>query len=135
MPGRWPVAEFKWNGDDADAVILPHQPRTAVYSSSTGNVVVRQEADAMQENDDLIYLTPQGALAVAWALIEEAHLVGLPEASGSLMVESAHWPPVTKRFDHPGTMKPRYPDGPVPASDKAAPEPGPLLRAMQDAAE
>ena len=124
------MADFQWNTDDADAVILQHQPRTAVYSSKTGNIIVRQEADAMQEHDDLIYLTPHGALAIAWALIEEAHLVGLPSPSLSLMVESEHWPPVTRRAQEPGQLKSRAAN-----ADETGSPPGPLLQAMRQAAE
>lgn len=127
------MAEFQWNAADADAVILQHQPRTAVYSSATGNVIVRQEADAMQEHDDLIYLTPQGALTVAWALIEEAHLVGLPSPSLSLMGEDQHWPPPQRRTEEPGALRARALDPNRP--DTPGSEPGPLLKVMNEAAE
>ena len=101
-------------------MILPYQPRTAVYSTRGGGICIRQERDAYEEDDPQLLLTPQGALAVAWALIEEAHLVGLPAPSPSLMVQSEHWPPVTP---------------PSHETKTAAPEPAPLLRAMQEAAE
>jgi hypothetical protein len=91
------MSDFKWNTDDADSVILPYQPRTAVYSTAGGGVVIRQERDAYEEDDPQLMFTPQGALAVAWALIEEANLVGLPTPSLSLMQESEHWPPVMRR--------------------------------------
>jgi|GEM_PF-3920829 len=116
--------DFEWNGKDADAVRLQHQPRTAVYSTATGNVVVRQEADAMQEHDDMIYLTPQGALTIAYALIEEAHLVGIPQPSLSLMTEDMPGPD----REAPSAQRPgRGVDHPEP------PEPGPLLAAMEAA--
>src|SRR5690348_1788030 len=78
------MAEFDWS-KDSDAVVLPHQPQTAVYRNGLGQVVVRQEKSEWEEYDPSILLTPQGALAVAWAMIEEAHLVGLPQPSSSLM--------------------------------------------------
>jgi hypothetical protein len=117
--------DFNWNsGDDSESVILPHQPRTAVYSTKGGGICIRQEADAYEEYDPQLLLTPQGALAVAWALIEEANLVGLPEPSLSLMTESANWPPPTRR----PALDPDPAQRPVPAAND---EPGPLLRAMQ----
>jgi hypothetical protein len=124
------MSDFKWDGDDADSVILPHQPRTAVYSTRGAGIVIRQERDAYEEDDPQLMLTPQGALAVAWALIEEAHLVGLPSPSPSLMVESEHWPPVTCRTEASGQTKPRLAD-----TAEEGPPPGPLLQAMQQAAE
>ena len=111
------MSDFKWSSDDADSVILQHQPRTAVYRSQAGGVIVRQEGD-MGEEDQLIYLTPQGALAIAWVMIEEAHAIGLPEPSLTLMVESPNWPPIIGK---PNT------DTPAP---KPAP-PGPLLAVME----
>lgn len=77
------MAEFDWK-TDIDAVVLPHQPQTAVYANEVGQVVVRQEKADWEEYDPLIQLTPQGALAVAWAMIEEARRVGLPEPPPAL---------------------------------------------------
>lgn len=119
------MSDFDWHGGkDADAIILQYQPPTAVYSSKAGNVVIRQKADESEEYDPQILLTSQGALAIAWALIEEAHLIGLPEIPGSLMVESEHWPPSTRRTDTPAQ------DGPRIANEDEA---GPLLKAMRAA--
>lgn len=109
---------FDWFGEkDRDAIILGYQPPTAVYSTTRGDICIRQKADPQEEYDPELFLTPQGALAVAWALIEEAHLVGLPQPSLSLMVESAHWPP-----------KPAATNQPAP---RPIEEPGPLLRVME----
>lgn len=107
---------FDWFGEkDRDAIILGYQPPTAVYSTTRGDICIRQKADAQEEYDPELFLTPQGALAVAWALIEEANLVGLPQPSLSLMAESEHWPPKTNQ----------------PAPAPAPAEPGPLLRVME----
>jgi len=116
--------DFDWfgNSDDNTSIILSYQPPTAVYSTKGGGVCIRQKADAQEEYDPQILLTPQGALAVAWALIEEAHLVGLPSASLSLMGESEHWPPPIRRPERPGDDSPAGPD---------TPPPGPLLAAME----
>jgi hypothetical protein len=129
MSSMGPTADFKWDGDDADSVILPYQPRTAVYSTRGGGICIRQERDAYEEDDPQLLLTPQGALAVAWALIEEAHLTGLPTPSLSLMVESEHWPPIHRRGEPPA------PAGPVVEPAQAEGEPGPLLKAMQETAQ
>ncbi len=115
------MSDFKWDGDDADSVILPRQPRTAVYSTQGGGICIRQEKDDYEEYDPQLLLTPQGALAVAWALIDEAHQVGLPCPSASLMVESEHWPPPGRRREEAGV------------TGGAAPEAGPLLKVMEAA--
>jgi|SRR6185312_11716683 len=104
------MSDFKWNGDDADAVVLSWQPRTAVYRSESGNVIIRQEADGMYDDeDDQVFLTPMGALQTAWRLIEVAHEAGIPKPDRKLMAKPLDLGPVEP--------------------------PGPLLRAMQEAAE
>lgn len=80
------MTDFKWYSDDAGSVVIQEQPITAVYSNPHGQVVLRQKADGNYTDEDtLAYFNPQGALAAAWALIEQAHLVGLPQPSLSLM--------------------------------------------------
>ena len=110
------MAEFDWK-TDIDAVVLPHQPQTAVYANEAGQVVVRQEKADWEEYDHQVFLTPQGALAVAWAMIEEAHRMGLPEP--------------------PPALRPS--GGAVPAPVHTAPEPQndeePPLLAVMEAAE
>lgn len=126
-------SDFDWNGDkDADAIILSYQPPTAVYSTKGGGVCIRQKADAYEEYDPQVLLTPQGALAVAWALIEEAHLVGLPQPSLSLMGESEHWPPMYRRMSEADLREPPN-KTPAPEASTApeTPAPGPLLAAME----
>ena len=113
------MSDFEWNGADADSVILPHQPRTAVYSGRAGHVVVRQERDAYEEDDPQLLFTPQGALATAWAMIEQAHLIGVPHPSLSLMVEQE---------DTPARSAPETPHT---ASEPANNDDGPSLRAMR----
>ena len=78
---------------------------TAIYLNPHGQIVLRQKADGCyQDEDTLAYFNPQGALAAAWALIEQAHLIGLPEPSLSLMVESPHWPPKSRRAGEPAQV-------------------------------
>ena len=128
-------SDFDWHGDkDADAIILSYQPPTAVYSTKGGGVCIRQKADPMEEYDPQVLLTPQGALAVAWALIEEAHLVGLPSPSLSLLGEREHWPPagMLRRRGEDGLREPPN-NTPAPEASPApeTPAPGPLLAAME----
>ena len=115
--------DFNWSGtgDDAESIILSYQPPTAVYSTRGGGVCIRQQKDYTEEYDPEILLTPQGALAIAWALIEEATLAGLPQPSLSLMAESEHWPPVYRRPQRPAD---------VDSAADAAPS-GPLLDVME----
>jgi hypothetical protein len=113
--------DFDWHGEkDRDAILLGYQPPTAVYRTKDGSIIIRQKADETEDYDPQVFLTPQGALAVAWALIEQAHLEGLPSPSGSLMVESEHWPPVGAKVE---------PDD----SPDDADAPDPLLAAMEAA--
>jgi hypothetical protein len=119
------MADFQWDGDDADSVILPHQPRTAVYTGRAGNVIVRQEADAMEDYDPQLMFTSQGALATAWAMIEQAHLIGIPQQSSSLMPLDEHGKP--EPLD-PGVAA--MAKRPVPASQEK-----PALLAAMEAAE
>lgn len=109
------MSDFQWNGDDADSVVLSWQPRTAVYRSKTG-VVIRQESDGICDDhgDDQILLTPMGALAVAWKIIETAHDIGIPKPDRKVMAKPIDIGPV-----HP-----------------PAAQAGPLLEVMQrEAAE
>jgi hypothetical protein len=117
------MSHFDWHSDkDSDAMVLGYQPPTAIYRTKSGSVVIRQKAYEMEEYDPQVFLTPQGALAVAWRLIEEAHLEGLPSPSLSLMTESEHWPPAGRRTK-----------AEVPAEQNQGSAPGPLLQVMQAA--
>lgn len=92
------MGDFNWHGDEnAEDIVLNYQPPTAVYQTKGGGVCIRQKADETEEYDPQIILTPQGALAVAWRMIEAAHAVGLPAPSLSLMAESENWPPPEAR--------------------------------------
>lgn len=124
------MSDFNWNGDDADSVILPHQPRTAVYSGRAGHVVVRQEKDAYEEDDPQLLFTPQGALATAWAMIEEAHLIGLPQPSSTLLPLDDAGKPADL---DPGLASMVH-RRPAPAANPESGEPS-LLAAMNAAAE
>lgn len=120
------MADFAWNGDDADSVVLGWQPRTAVYRTRDG-VVIRQESDGMCDDhgDDQILLTAMGALAVAWKMIETAHEVGLPQPCRKLM-RSLDAGPVEPPPGLSETVSREHPQS----------EEGPLLRVMNgEAAE
>lgn len=114
------MADFDWK-DDEDAIVLGWQPRTAVYCNSIvggRGVVIRQEADAFSEDrgDDVVYLTPLGAMQIAWRLIEAAHECGIP------------FPP-RKLLTQPLDLGPRR--SPIPLTDPEPIEAGPLLKAME----
>jgi hypothetical protein len=104
------MSDFNWNGDDAEAIVLEWQPRTAVCRTKGGSVCIRQECDGYTEDrDDQILLTPLGALQVGWKIIETAHEVGIPKPDRKVLA---------KALD----LGPSEP-------------PGPLLQVMQEAAE
>lgn len=114
------MADFDWR-DDADAIVLGWQPRTAVYANGIvggRGVVIRQEADGFSDDrgDDVIYLTPMGAMQIAWRLIQAAHECGIPIPPRKLMATPLDLGPV---------------QSPVPLTHPAPPEAGPLLRAME----
>jgi hypothetical protein len=125
------MSDFKWYADDAESVVLQEQPMTAVYSNRQGQVVLRQKADGCyQDEDTLAYFNPNGALATAWAMIEQAHLIGLPQRSSSLMpLDDAGKP---TELDHGLTSMVHR--RPAPAAN-ANPEEPSLLAAMNAAAE
>jgi hypothetical protein len=80
--------DFDWHGNGGSSDILfSYQPPTAVYPTKDGGICVRQKADEMEEYDSEILLTPQGALAVAWRLIELGHQIGLPKPDLDLMAQ------------------------------------------------
>ncbi|MDQ7251652.1 hypothetical protein [Dongia sedimenti] len=45
-----PSSDFDWRSD-ADSIVCQEQPRTAVYRSPTGQVVIRQERSWDQDED------------------------------------------------------------------------------------
>lgn len=116
------MSDFNWDGDDEESVILVYQPRTAVYASRGGNVIVRQEKDAYEEDDPQLLFTPQGALAAAWEMIRTAHSIGLPV------------PPLLEMGADSAQARevPAQPSGPV-VHRPAPAEPGPLLAVMEAA--
>lgn len=116
------MADFGWSGDDADSIVLGWQPRTAVYETKGGGIVIRQEAEGFSDDhgDDQILLTPMGALAVAWKVIELAHAVGVPAPNRKILAKVVDTGPAQ----------------PPQSMTQAAQPPGPLLEVMhREAAE
>jgi hypothetical protein len=111
-------SDFSWSDDQGD-IVLTWQPRTAVFRNGGNGVTIRQEADAYSDDrgDDQVFLTPMGALQVAWKLIEIAHECGIAGPPRKLM---------TKPLDLGPTESPIPLTHPEPVT-----EPGPLLRAME----
>ena len=64
--------DFDWR-EDVECVVLPLQPRTAVYFNPQHTVVIRQESQlGGDEDDSIILVTPDNADAIAKALIATA---------------------------------------------------------------
>lgn len=62
-----PTAEFDW--EDAEAVVLPEQPRTAVFVNPHGAVVVRQRCADDDDSDVYVLIQPHNARLVALAIM------------------------------------------------------------------
>lgn len=115
------MSDFAWSGDDSDSVVLTWQPRTAVYETQQGGITIRQEADGyIDDQDDQVFLTPMGALQIAWRLIELAHEIGVPQPNRKAMA----------KLD----LGPTKPPAPLRPANERQLEPD-LLNAMQQAAE
>lgn len=84
--------KFNWFAEDDSRIVLGYQPPTAVYHEGE-SIRIRQKADETEEYDPEVFLTPHGALTVAWRLIEVAHLAGVPYPSLSLFQQMPDRPP------------------------------------------
>ena len=62
-----PTAEFDW--EDTEAVVLPEQPRTAVFVNTHGAVVVRQRCADDEDSDVYVLIQPHNARLVALAIM------------------------------------------------------------------
>lgn len=68
------VPSLEAEDEDAEAIVLGWQPRTAVYLSDIGTIVIRQEADGYMDECDDLYLTSIGALQIAIEVADEASI-------------------------------------------------------------
>ena len=64
--------DFDWSKDNGD-VVLRAYGSIAVHENPYGDVVVRQERDAMEEDDHWIVIPMQDAELVAQAIIDKAN--------------------------------------------------------------
>jgi hypothetical protein len=62
-------SNFDWS---ADSVVLRAYGSIAVYENPHGDVVVRQEGDALEEDDHWVVIPVQDAELIAQAIIEKA---------------------------------------------------------------
>jgi hypothetical protein len=62
-------SNFDWS---ADSVVLRAYGSIAVYENPHGDVVVRQEGDALEEDDHWVVIPVQDAELVAQAIVEKA---------------------------------------------------------------
>lgn len=68
------TSEFDWHpdGEDAEDIIVRHQPAIAIYTNPRGDVVIRQEGHYGPEEDQFVYVSPDNALKVAQKLLDVA---------------------------------------------------------------
>jgi hypothetical protein len=64
--------EFSWR-DDA-TVVLQEQPATAVYVNPSGNIVIRQNGDSMQEYHQFVFVRPENVPSLVDAILGAARL-------------------------------------------------------------
>jgi hypothetical protein len=63
--------DFDWGSDNSD-VVLRAYGSVAVHENPYGDVVIRQERDAMEEDDHWVVVPVQDAELVAQAIIDKA---------------------------------------------------------------
>lgn len=64
-------ADFDW-GADNDSVVLRAYGSVAVHENPYGDVVIRQERDALEEDDSFVVVPVQDAELIAQAIIDKA---------------------------------------------------------------
>ena len=65
-------ADFCWGSDNTD-VVLRTYGSVAVHENPYGDVVIRQERDALEEDDSFVVVPVQDAELVAQAIIDKAN--------------------------------------------------------------
>jgi hypothetical protein len=58
--------DFDWQRDEGD-IVIPYQPRTAVYENTCGTIVIRQE-NYSDDDDVVVLVTPENLPALIAAL-------------------------------------------------------------------
>lgn len=64
------AGEFKWGDLDPSDRVVPSVRETAVYTNPMGHVVIRQEAQDIGDEDDIVVLPPDYAELVAKKILE-----------------------------------------------------------------
>ena len=75
------MSEFDWSRDNGD-VVLRAYGSIAVHENPYGDVVVRQERDALDDEDHWVVIPVQDAELVAQAIIEKAAEIKRVAADG-----------------------------------------------------
>jgi hypothetical protein len=60
------------------SVVLHEQPQIAVYESDSGHVVVRREQSSNEDNDAVIIIAPENAVAICDAILAAAGIAEQP---------------------------------------------------------
>jgi hypothetical protein len=66
--------DYCWSADNAD-VVLRAYGSVAVHENPYGDVVVRQEGDALEEDDHWVVIPVQDAELIAQAIIDKANQI------------------------------------------------------------
>jgi hypothetical protein len=78
--------DFDWSGP---AVVIRAYGSIAVHENPYGDVVVRQERDALEDDDQWVVIPVQDAELVAQAIIDKANAIKA-KANGERPAESEH---------------------------------------------
>lgn len=68
VPEESSSADFDWLSDDS--VVIPEQPRTAIYRNRFGAVVVRQESRSFDDEDMFVFFAGPLELRMAIAALQ-----------------------------------------------------------------
>lgn len=62
--------DFEWSADNP-SVVIPEQPRTAVYWNRAGQLVIRQERGPLEEDDSAVVFNPDSLKALITELRDQ----------------------------------------------------------------
>jgi hypothetical protein len=64
--------DFNWDDLDPCEHVLGHQPRTCVYRNLRGEIIIRQQAGVLEEDDQWLIVQPENVAALISALLRIA---------------------------------------------------------------
>jgi hypothetical protein len=115
--------EFDWSLETD--IPVPPQLATTVYSNARGEIVVRQRDDGFEDGDTIVILTVANADAIGHALIELAEESGFRPAWRDTSIPTTDEELAAAASEEEPDRK----------TKRAGNNPGPLLQAMEEAAE